>query len=87
MDDRKSAEISTRAPRATMGSQQTAMRVMHRKSVGIVAVYEHDPLDPGAGPRALVFESAAACTRVAEYPDNWRKLSDEELSAIRRSHA
>jgi hypothetical protein len=70
-----------------MGTRRTKMRVMHRKSVGIVAVYEQDPAATDAGTRSLVFESTTACTRVQNFPDEWPRLSDDELAAIRRRAA
>lgn len=77
MDDRNTA------PRVTLGARRLKMRVMHRKSVGIVAVYEQDAPVTGAGGRALVFEASTVCTRVENYPNEWQRLSDDELSAIR----
>jgi hypothetical protein len=70
------------APRQTLGARRLKMRVMHRTSVGIVAVYEQDPASTD-GKRALVFESSKVCTRVVEFPDEWQQLTDEELTAIR----
>ena len=63
------------------------MRVMHRKSVGVMAVYEQDPIAADAGMRMLVFESPSLCTRVVNFPAEWQRLSDEELVAIRRASA
>ena len=62
------------------------MRVMHRKSCGIMAVYEQDPVATEAGKRTLVFESPASCTRVANFPEEWQRLSDDELATIRRTN-
>ena len=70
------------APRQTLGARRLKMRVMHRTSVGIVAVYEQDPSATN-GKRALVFESGSVCTRVEDFPDEWQQLTDDELSAIR----
>ena len=78
-------QSGARPQRTTLGARRLKMRVMHRNSVGIVAVYEQDP--PQAdGKRALVFESNNVCTRVDEYPDEWQRLSDEELTAIRHKN-
>jgi hypothetical protein len=89
MERRNSLEITlptTPRPRPSMlGSRRTAMRVMHRKSQGIVAVYEQDPIAASAGTRTLVFESPTSCTRVVNFPEQWQRLSDDELVAIRRA--
>jgi len=86
MEHRNSREVA--APgRKTLGTRRTAMRVMHRKSVGVMAVYEQDPTVAESGTRMLVFESPSLCTRVADFPAEWQRLSDEELVAIRRASA
>ena len=81
---RNNREISGPEARRTLGFRRTTMRVMHRKSQGIVAVYEQDPTAVEDGPRALVFESSAVCTQLASYPKDWHRLSDEELIALQR---
>ena len=94
MEHRNSQEITLPTPqpavprpkaRSTVGLRRTAMRVMQRKSQGIVAVYEQDPVVENAGTRTLVFESPSSCTRLANFPKDWQLLSDDELSALRRS--
>jgi hypothetical protein len=80
------SNAGTTAPRQTLGARRLKMRVMRRPSVGIVAVYEQEPPLMGNGKRALVFESARVCTRVLDYPDDWQRLSDDELSAIRHQN-
>ena len=87
MDQRNSQEIPAPRPtaRPTTGVRRTAMRVMRRQSAGIVAVYEQDPVASQAGTRTLVFESASACTRLTQFPEQWQLLSDDELAALRRS--
>jgi len=102
MEHRKSLEITlpsaprpsdaTTAPaapgtRTKSGTRRTAMRVMNRKSVGMMAVYEQDPTITEAGTRQLVFESTKSCTRVTNFPADWQKLTEEELVAIRRSQS
>ena len=85
MEQRNSAPGASGAPtgkRQTLGARRLKMRVMHRQSVGIVAVYEQDP-SPSDGKRMLVFESRHMCTRVEQYPEEWQRLSDEELIALR----
>lgn len=76
-----------RAPsaRQTLGARRTKMRVLHRKSQGVVAVYEQDPTADSAGTRTLVFESPAKCVKLAHFPPEWQRLSDDELVAIQRS--
>lgn len=69
---------------AAIGARRTQMRVMHRKSQGIVAVYEQDPAVDEAGSRTLVFETPAKCTRISQFPPHWQLLSDEELLRIQR---
>jgi hypothetical protein len=85
--DRPSQEM--RAPalsgtRNTLGARRTKMRVLHRRSQGIVAVYEQDPTVDDTTPK-LVFESPAKCTRVTQYPAEWQRLSDDELVALQRA--
>ena len=82
--ERKSMEMVAPSARQTLGSRRTAMRVMHRKSVGIVAVYEQDPVAANAGTRTLVFETPTSCTRLSRFPAEWHRLTDEELTAIRK---
>jgi hypothetical protein len=85
MEQRKSREIAVPPRRSSAGTRRTAMRMMHRKSVGLLAVYEQDPTVAEAGTRKLVFESLTSCTRVDSFPSEWQRLSDEELAAIRRA--
>ena len=87
MEQRKSQEIAAPSGRPTLGTRRTAMRVMHRKSQGIVAVYEQDPIATEAGTRTLVFESATSCARLANFPAEWQRLSDDELVALRRAQS
>lgn len=73
--------------RNTLGTRRTAMRVMHRQSVGIVAVYEQDPTGASAGTRTLVFETPKSCVRLEQFPVEWQRLTDDELAAIRRANS
>lgn len=73
--------------RSTQGSRRTAMRLMQRKSQGLVAVYEQDPETSGDAVPHLVFESRAQCTQVSQFPKEWHRLSDDELVAIQRHSA
>ena len=85
--DRPSQEMhahSVPSVRTTMGARRTKMRVLHRKSQGIVAVYEQDPtLDDTT--RTLVFESPVKCTRLSHFPAEWQRLSDDDLIALQRA--
>jgi hypothetical protein len=94
MEHRKSLEITAptapavRSPRPSQvvdvrGTKRTMMRVMQRKSVGMVAVFEQDA--PVGARKVLVFESPTFCTRVEHYPKEWQRLSDDELSTLRRA--
>jgi hypothetical protein len=85
MEHRNSQEIRAPRPSQTLGARRTAMRMMNRKSTGVTAVYEQDPMAQDAGIRTLVFESIAGCTRVTKYPADWGRLSDDELAALRRA--
>jgi hypothetical protein len=79
---RNSREMAAPSTRTTAGFRRVAMRVMQRKSQGIVAVYEQDPTVADAGKRSLVFETPKCCTRVSQFPDGWQRLSDDELVEI-----
>lgn len=83
--DRPSQELRAPSARSTLGARRTKMRVLHRRSQGIVAVYEQDPTADEAGSRTLVFESPAKCVRVSQFPAEWQRLSDDELVAIQRA--
>lgn len=83
--DRPSQELRAQSARQTLGARRTKMRVLHRKSQGIVAVYEQDPTADSADTRTLVFESPAKCVKVAQFPAEWQRLTDDELVAIQRA--
>ena len=85
MEPRNSREVAVPAPRLTLGTRRTAMRMMHRKSQGLVAVYEQDPTADQAGKRALVFESLVSSTRLENFPSEWHRLTDDELTELGRS--
>lgn len=65
------------------GTRRTMMRIMQRKSVGTVAVYEQDA--PSGAVRRLVFESPTFTIPVEHYPAEWQRLSDDDLSRLRRA--
>jgi hypothetical protein len=80
----KQPQTHASATRASVGNRRTAMKVLHRKSQGMVLVYELEPTVVNAGPRLLVFESVKTVKQLERYPDDWRKLSDDELIALSR---
>lgn len=82
---RNSQEVRVPQPSQMMGTRRTQMRVMQRKSVGIVAVYEQDPVASDAGTRTLVFESPTLKVRVTNFPAEWQRLTDDQLSELRRN--
>jgi hypothetical protein len=63
------------------GSRRTALRVFQWKSLGMIAVYEQDPL-PGESERELVFETVRGTVKLSGYPDDWQRMSDEQLMAL-----
>lgn len=86
MENRKSGETRAPRPSQTLGGRRTQMRMMNRRSTGIMAVYEPDPTAQEGGARVLIFESAlAGTTKVTQFPENWGRMSDEELAALRRA--
>lgn len=84
MEQRNSKQMSSPDLAATRGTRRTAMRVMQRKSVGMMAVYEQDPVAQDAGCRMLVFECPTGSKRTSEFPTEWHRLTDDELAALRR---
>lgn len=85
--EQQGSSSSGRSSRSTTGDRRTAMRLMQRKSQGLVAVYEQDPETPDDSSRKLVFESRVQCTRVSQFPAEWQRLSDDELVALQRNRA
>jgi hypothetical protein len=49
----------------------------------MMAVYEQDP--PTGGERVLVFESPTVTTKIAHFPAEWQRLTDDELSKLRHA--
>ncbi|MEX2178436.1 MAG: hypothetical protein WD801_06980 [Gemmatimonadaceae bacterium] len=85
MDRQDNSGRNSSGARQSQAARLTRMRLMHRKSQGLVAVYEQDPADTGeAGGQTLVFETPSRCVRVAGYPPEWQRLSDDELVALQR---
>lgn len=89
VDRRDSQEVKQQqthsATRATVGNRRTAMKVLQRKSQGMVLVYELEPSVVNAGPPLLVFESVTRKAQIENFPSNWRALTDDELIAISRT--
>ena len=63
------------------------MKVLQRKSQGVVLVYELEPMVVNGGPRLLCFETIKSVTQVEHFPDDWRRLSDDDLIAIQKRPA
>lgn len=80
--DSQEVRQQQRTTRASVGNRRTAMKVLQRKSQGVVLVYELEPMIVNAGPRLLVFESVKTTRQVEQFPDDWRRLSDDDLIAI-----
>ena len=55
------------------------MRVINEESRGVVLVYESAPKPGEPGPRTLVFEWGSASSRITRYPEEWRRLADDEV--------
>jgi hypothetical protein len=85
---RDSKEIRTTPPkRSTIGSRRAAMRVLMDRLNGMIVVYETDATPLEAGPRTLVFESQSSVVRLESFPDEWRRMDDEGLLALRYPHS
>jgi len=59
------------------------MRMIQDPELGAVLVYELDPA-PGQRFRTLIYESRFVCSCVDRVPDEWARLSDDELIALAR---
>ena len=73
--------------RTTVGGRRAAMRVVMDRLNGMVIVYEQDMTNIEGGPRALVFEATTGVVRLDTFPENWRKMGDEALLALRYPHS
>ena len=62
------------------GSRRCAMRVI-QNGRELIAVYVVEPAQLGQ-PRALVFETPRVCTRLTDFPDDWNRLSQNDLLAL-----
>ena len=77
----------TSKARATIGGRRAAMRVVMDCLNGMVVVYEQDSTPLEAGPRTLVFESTSGAQRLEKFPEDWRRMSDDALLALRVPHS
>jgi len=69
----------------SLGNQRAAMRMV-RDGNDVVLVYELEPSKTNPAPPALVFESRRETSRLSEYPKSWRRLTPEQLLALRPHH-
>jgi hypothetical protein len=77
----------TAKARGTIGGRRAAMRVVMDRLNGMVVVYEQDAAPDEPGPRSLIFESQSGTTRLPAFPDEWRRMPEEALLALRYPHA
>ncbi|HJQ22209.1 MAG TPA: hypothetical protein VJ867_17865 [Gemmatimonadaceae bacterium] len=77
----EAAPVAPRTTRASLGNRRVAMRVVRTPPHGMVLVYEADPV-PGEPRSSLIFETGGSQTRLAEFPSEWRRLSDADLLAL-----
>ena len=82
--ERSSAQSLGGAP--SLGGQRAAMRMVKDERDDVVLVYELEPSKTNTEPPALVFESRKERSRLSEYPSDWRRLTPEQLLALRPPH-
>ena len=70
---------------ASLGNQRAAMRIV-KDGNEVVLVYELEPSKTNPTPSALVFESRKETSRLDHYPNSWRRLTPEQLLALRPHH-
>ena len=73
----------TAKARATIGGRRAAMRVVMDSLNGMIVIYEQDATALEPGPRTLVFESTTGTIRLERFPEDWRRMSDDALLALR----
>jgi hypothetical protein len=73
--------------RSTVGGRRAAMRVVMDRLNGMVIVYEQDTTTMPDGPRQLVFEATTGVIRLDAYPEEWRRMADDALLALRYPHS
>jgi hypothetical protein len=79
-------EGKERSSAHSLGGQRAAMRMVKDETDGVVLVYELEPSKTNPEPPALVFESRRECSRLLQYPAEWRRLTPEQLLALRPGH-
>jgi hypothetical protein len=62
------------------------MRIV-REGDDVVLVYELEPSKANPAPTALVFESRRKTSSLLKYPAEWRRLTPEQLLALRNEHS
>jgi hypothetical protein len=72
--------------RDTIGGRRATMRVV-QAGIRMIVIYEQDPGPDDSGPRTLVYESGDSITRLTRFPEDWRRMTDDELLALPRSQA
>ena len=77
----------TASARNTVGGRRAAMRVVMDRLNGMVIVYEQETTSFEGGPRNLVFESTTGVIRLDKYPEDWRRMSEDALLALRYPHS
>lgn len=86
MRDSKDA-WGTSKVRNTIGGRRAAMRIVLDRRNGMVVVYEQEVTTLDSGPRQLVFEAQGSTVRLEEFPEDWRRLDDDALLALRFPHS
>lgn len=77
----------TSQARSTIGGRRAAMRVLMDSLNGMIVIYEQDSTSLESGPRTLVFESTSGTIRLEQFPEEWRRMSDDALLALRVPHS
>jgi hypothetical protein len=65
----------------TLGARRAAMRVVQDADT-IVLVYEFEPAMLSGDAPTLVFERAGSRRELAQYPVDWRRMSDAQLMTL-----
>jgi hypothetical protein len=76
-----------RSSAPSLGGQRAAMRMVKDERDGVVLVYELEPSKTNPQPPALVFESRRESLRLSQFPTDWRRLTPEQLLALRNDHS
>ena len=62
-------------------SQRGPQRMIQRGAAAIITVYEREPAD-ASGDRVLVFETAEFTIQLRAYPQDWNRMTDDQLIAL-----